>query len=261
MATAGRARLDARVQPSVVLVAVDVLFAVVSATSARRLFRRRIGRNPWGVHPALWLGVGFILGPIGACLALLACVDHAGRTGGCGGRRPPPPTPNPGAPGPSERGRAGAAGRLVPGPVGSPRVPLLHRARTGRPTWSTTAPTRPSRCRPAPGLSGSRPPLSERRAVALHVDRDGRALGVATREQVEGQAVLDLLLDDPTQRPGPEVRVVAGVGQPGLGGRGDASARAAGRRGASAAGRAGCRRSPSGRPRSGPGTARSRRCG
>jgi Protein of unknown function (DUF2510) len=60
-----------------VLVAVEILFeAFCYARTAT--FRRRFGRSPWGVHPNLWLAVGFILGPIGACLALLACVASIG---------------------------------------------------------------------------------------------------------------------------------------------------------------------------------------
>lgn len=49
-----------------------VLFAAVSFARTAA-FRRRLGRNPWGVHPNLWLVIGFLFGPIGACLAFLAC--------------------------------------------------------------------------------------------------------------------------------------------------------------------------------------------
>ncbi|MGH8996452.1 MAG: DUF2510 domain-containing protein [Acidimicrobiales bacterium] len=66
-----------------VLVAVEILFgAFCYARTAT--FRRRFGRSPWGVHPNLWLAIGFILGPIGACMALLACVASIGPAYGGG---------------------------------------------------------------------------------------------------------------------------------------------------------------------------------
>jgi hypothetical protein len=55
-----------------VAVVFAVLFAAVSFARTAN-FRRRLGRNPWGIHPNLWLVIGFALGPIGACLAFLAC--------------------------------------------------------------------------------------------------------------------------------------------------------------------------------------------
>jgi hypothetical protein len=71
-------------------------------------FRRRLGRNPWGLHPSLWMAVGFLLGPIGACLAFLACATT--RVG---------PAFGPGAPagvGPTGGGwPAGAPGAPPPG--------------------------------------------------------------------------------------------------------------------------------------------------
>jgi type IV secretory pathway VirB2 component (pilin) len=57
----------------VILVALAVLFAAL-CFARTATFRRRLGRSPWGIHPNLWLVIGFLLGPIGACLALLACV-------------------------------------------------------------------------------------------------------------------------------------------------------------------------------------------
>ncbi len=55
-----------------VVIAFAVLFAAGSFAKTAS-FRRRLGRNPWGIHPNLWLVIGFALGPIGAFLAFLAC--------------------------------------------------------------------------------------------------------------------------------------------------------------------------------------------
>jgi hypothetical protein len=55
-----------------VLVVLAVVFAGLCFARAAT-FRRRLGRSPWGIHPNLWLVIGFLLGPIGAFLTLLAC--------------------------------------------------------------------------------------------------------------------------------------------------------------------------------------------
>jgi hypothetical protein len=54
-------------------IVVTVLFAVLAYVRTAA-FRRRLGRNPWGIHPNLWLVIGFVLGIIGLCLAYLACL-------------------------------------------------------------------------------------------------------------------------------------------------------------------------------------------
>ena len=70
------------------LIAVEILFAAF-CYARTATFRRRFGRSPWGVHPTVWLALGFLLGPIGACLALLACVASIGPAYG---GAPPDPT-------------------------------------------------------------------------------------------------------------------------------------------------------------------------
>ena len=66
---------------------VTVLFAALSYVRTAA-FRRMSGRSPWGIHPNLWLVIGFVLGLIGMCLAYLACMTS--RVGpvfdGSGGR-------------------------------------------------------------------------------------------------------------------------------------------------------------------------------
>jgi hypothetical protein len=57
---------------TVLAIALAVLFGVMSGVRTS-LFRRQFGRNPWGIHPNLWLAIGFLLGVIGMCLAFLAC--------------------------------------------------------------------------------------------------------------------------------------------------------------------------------------------
>ncbi len=52
--------------------ALAIVFAVLSFVWTTA-FRRRLGRNPWGIHPNLWLVIGFLLGPIGAFLAFVSC--------------------------------------------------------------------------------------------------------------------------------------------------------------------------------------------
>lgn len=49
-----------------------LLFAALCYTRTAT-FRRRVGRNPWGIHPGLWMVIGFFLSLIGVCLAFLAC--------------------------------------------------------------------------------------------------------------------------------------------------------------------------------------------
>ena len=60
-------------------------------------FRRRVGRNPWAIHPGVWMIIGFLLSLIGVCLAFLACattrVGPAFDTSG----RPPRANLDPGA--------------------------------------------------------------------------------------------------------------------------------------------------------------------
>jgi hypothetical protein len=56
----------------VLVVVLAVLFGVVSYVRTAN-FRRRLGRNPWGIHPNVWMIIGFFLGLIGMCLAFLAC--------------------------------------------------------------------------------------------------------------------------------------------------------------------------------------------
>src|SRR4029453_8182809 len=63
-------------------------------------------------------------------------------------------------------------------------------------------------------------PSGEGQLAALGVDHDGVALGQVAGEQAPGQLVADCLGYQPPPRPGPVGRVVAAVGQPGLGGRG-----------------------------------------
>ncbi len=98
---------------TVVALALAVLFGVMSGVRTS-LFRRQFGRNPWGIHPNIWLAIGFVLGVIGMCLAFLACattrVDHR-----IGAPPAPAPTPNPNpyavgpgwAPGPAQGPPAG----------------------------------------------------------------------------------------------------------------------------------------------------------
>ena len=66
----GRAAVTSTNDALVVAVAI-VCAAICFARTA--VFRRRLGRNPWSVHPNLWLAIGFLFGPIGAGLAFLAC--------------------------------------------------------------------------------------------------------------------------------------------------------------------------------------------
>jgi hypothetical protein len=63
---------------TVLFVVVTILFAALAYVRTAA-FRRLSGRNPWGIHPNLWLVIGFLLGIIGACLAYLACLTT--RTG------------------------------------------------------------------------------------------------------------------------------------------------------------------------------------
>ncbi|MGH9044538.1 MAG: hypothetical protein ACRDVP_06850, partial [Acidimicrobiales bacterium] len=50
-----------------------IVFGVLSSVRTWA-FRRRTGRNPWGIHPNLWAAIGFCLGIVGWALAHLACV-------------------------------------------------------------------------------------------------------------------------------------------------------------------------------------------
>jgi hypothetical protein len=75
-------------------------------------FRRRIGRNPWGIHPYVWTVIGVLLGIFGLCFAFLACATtRPGPASGSNGSPPqgiqsgwgawsagPAPPPPPGAP-------------------------------------------------------------------------------------------------------------------------------------------------------------------
>jgi Protein of unknown function (DUF2510) len=95
---------------TVVALALAVLFGVMSGVRTS-LFRRQFGRNPWGIHPNLWLAIGFVLGVIGMCLAFLACattrVEH---------RFDAPPSPSP-APSPNPYA---VGGGWSPGPAQGP---------------------------------------------------------------------------------------------------------------------------------------------
>src|SRR4029453_2436302 len=71
-----------------------------------------------------------------------------------------------------------------------------------------------------PSGDAGRLPSGEGQLAALGVDPDGVALSQVAGEQAPGQLVADGLGDQPPQRPGPVGRIVAAVGQPGLGGRG-----------------------------------------
>lgn len=91
----------------ILLFALAVLFAALCFVRTAT-FRRRLGRSPWGVHPNVWLVIGFLLGPIGACLALLACVTtRVGPAFGTPGQRmagPPPAAAGPWSAGPAHQG-------------------------------------------------------------------------------------------------------------------------------------------------------------
>jgi hypothetical protein len=81
----------------VVLAIVFAGLAYVRTTA----FRRQVGRNPWGVPPAIWLLAGFLLGLIGLALAVVACATTRVPTpdlAGPFGRGPsaPPAGPPPG---------------------------------------------------------------------------------------------------------------------------------------------------------------------
>ncbi len=71
-----------------------VLFAVVAFARAVR-FHQRTGRNPWGIHPVLWLAAGLIFGIIGSILCLVAVYtshpdSHRTPSSGPYGYGPPP---------------------------------------------------------------------------------------------------------------------------------------------------------------------------
>ncbi len=51
-------------------------------------FRRATGRNPWGIHPVVWLVIGLLFGLLGSLLCLIAVLTskhRAQRTTGSGG--------------------------------------------------------------------------------------------------------------------------------------------------------------------------------
>jgi hypothetical protein len=73
---------------TVIVVVLAVLFGVVCYVRTAR-FRRRLGRSPWGIHPNVWMIIGFFLGLIGVCLAFLACATT--RVGPAFGGNGPPP--------------------------------------------------------------------------------------------------------------------------------------------------------------------------
>ncbi len=93
---------------TVVALALAVLFGVMSGVRTS-LFRRQFGRNPWGIHPNVWLAIGFVLGVIGMCLAFLACATTRVEPG----FSPPPAAPR--SPNPYASG-----GGWVPGPASGP---------------------------------------------------------------------------------------------------------------------------------------------
>jgi len=63
---------------TVVVGVLAVLFGV-ACYARTATFRRRIGRNPWGIHPYVWLVIGVFLGIIGLCFAFLACATTRAR--------------------------------------------------------------------------------------------------------------------------------------------------------------------------------------
>ena len=63
---------------------------------------------------------------------------------------------------------------------------------------------------PAPLRLVETPPSDDRELVALHVDGDRRTLRHLALEQRDREAITDLTLDQPLERPRPELRVVAG---------------------------------------------------
>ena len=147
----------------------------------------------------------------------------------------------------------GGRGHLPGAPEAAHRRRRPDIAPTGAPGSRRPPPAAPSRW--------SAPRRSAPAAPRGGVHDDGVAVVVAALEQGQGQRVADLALDEPLERPGPEDRVVAPPGQPGLGRLGDLQLQAPLGRAAWPGRAAGCRPPPRGRPRSGTGSTRSRRCG
>lgn len=96
-----------------------IVFAGLAYASTNA-FRRRTGRNPWGIPPLVWLVLGFFFGVFGTLLSLLACATSRARSLGPPGGYGPGNTPYGGAgpyrgPGPYGTGPYGGAG-----PYGGP---------------------------------------------------------------------------------------------------------------------------------------------
>jgi hypothetical protein len=67
-----------------VVLVVLVLFAGLAFLRATA-FRRLTGRNPWGIHPVVWLVLGLLFGLIGSLLCLIAVLTSKGRATATGG--------------------------------------------------------------------------------------------------------------------------------------------------------------------------------
>ncbi|GEM_PF-2006534 len=84
--------------PGAGVFAFSLLFALLFGALAygrAAAFRRRFGRNPWGIAPGVWLLIGFLFSAFGLVLTLLACATT--RVGPLSTLTGPPPleTPEP----------------------------------------------------------------------------------------------------------------------------------------------------------------------
>jgi hypothetical protein len=77
-----------------------VVFAVIAFLRAQR-FRQATGRNPWGIHPVVWLVLGLLFGIIGSICCLIAVMTskHRGPVRPATGGAPSPYGAGPPAPG------------------------------------------------------------------------------------------------------------------------------------------------------------------
>ncbi len=103
-------------------VIIFVAFAIVAFVRAVR-FKQRTGRNPWGIHPVLWLLAGLLFGLIGSILCFVAVATT--KTGPVGGQYPYPyNAPQPGygggygAPPPGQYPPQAAPAGWMPDPTG-----------------------------------------------------------------------------------------------------------------------------------------------
>ncbi len=135
-----------------------VVFAGLSYARTTN-FRRRTGRNPWGVPPVAWLIIGFFFGVFGMLASLLACATTRIRpVGPPGGYRSGPGGGGPyggpyGSPGPYGQGGPGAYGQGGgPGPYGTPSDAGPY-GQGGPGPYGTTGPygTGPATGAPPPG--------------------------------------------------------------------------------------------------------------